>query len=366
MKKIMKKMMILVVGFFAMVFATSGGAEIHVTEQTKTYTVPQKIETVEPVKGFKAPKVDSDIELELKDGRIIKGKCNKITQDKIYMDVDEGIIGYSRNDLSSNSRCKVFKPDYEKKMSDIKKDYEKKMSDIKKENEKESARQASLQAAAQLQSVTQAAEHGNAEAQFTLGLYYCKGEFVTKNEVEAVKWWRKAAEQGYLRAQCELANCYAFGKYIAQDKAEAVKWYRKAAEQGNADAQYAIGTYCADMEKNSAEAVKWYRKAAEQGHAEAKAALEKLKYEEAAERGNDHAQYKLAECYFDGYGVAQNRDEAVKWWRKAAEQGNTNAQYKLAQYYMTQDEAEALKWLHKAAKGGHAQAQILCKPLTSP
>ena len=30
----MKKMMILIVGFFAMVFATSGGAEIHVTEQT--------------------------------------------------------------------------------------------------------------------------------------------------------------------------------------------------------------------------------------------------------------------------------------------------------------------------------------------
>lgn len=351
----MKNIMILIVGFFSMVFATSGGAEIHSTEQTKTYPVAPKIETVELVKGFKAPKVDSDIELELKDGRIIKGKCNKITQDKIYMDVDEGIIGYSRNDLSSNSRCKVFKPDYEKKMSDI-----------KKKNEEESARQASLQAAAQLQSVTQAAEHGNAEAQFTLGLYYCKGEFVTKNELEALKWWRKSAEQGYLKAQCELANCYAFGKYVAQDKAEAVKWYRKAAEQGNADAQYALGSYCADMENNSVEAVKWYQKAAKQGHLKAQAALEKLKYEEAAERGNAHAQYKLADCYFDGYGVAQNIAEALKWYRKAAEQGNTHAQYKLAEYYMAVDEAEALKWLHKAAKGGHAKAQLLCKPLASP
>jgi len=333
---------------------------INPVTQTKTYPVAPKIETVEPVKGFNAPKVDSDIELELKDGRIVKGKCNKITQDKIYIDVDEGIIGYSRNDLSSNSRCKVFKPDYEK----------------------ERARQASLQAAAQLQSVIQAAEHGNAEAQFTLGLYYCKGEYVTKNEVEAVKWWRKSAEQGYLRAQCELANCYAFGKYVVEDKAEAIKWYRKAAEQGNAEAQYLTGDSYANgvgVTQDFSEAVKWYYKAAEQGHVAAQYGLgvcyfrengvkkdfvEAVKWiRKAAEQGDAKAQCSLGSCYYNGDGVPKDYTEAVKWYLKAAYQGDAKAQNRLFTCYslgngVAKDEAEAWKWLSKWNALDRTEAEV--------
>ena len=39
------------------------------------------------------------------------------------------------------------------------------------------------------------AEGGDAESQVELGLRYAKGEGVAKNQVEAVKWYRKAAEQ---------------------------------------------------------------------------------------------------------------------------------------------------------------------------
>jgi myo-inositol-1-phosphate synthase len=64
---------------------------------------------------------------------------------------------------------------------------------------------------------------------------------VTKDEVEAVKWYGKAAEQGYAEAQYNLGCCYANGTGVTKDEVEAVKWFRKAAGQGYAEAQYNLG-----------------------------------------------------------------------------------------------------------------------------
>src|SRR5882672_7128534 len=86
------------------------------------------------------------------------------------------------------------------------------------------------------------AEAGDAESQVELGRRYDKGEGVVKDQVEAVKWYRKAAEQNYAKAQYNLGVCYERGygcrDGVAEDDAEAVKWYRKAAEQNYAAAQY--------------------------------------------------------------------------------------------------------------------------------
>ncbi|KAB2653537.1 MAG: sel1 repeat family protein, partial [Verrucomicrobia bacterium] len=75
------------------------------------------------------------------------------------------------------------------------------------------------------------AESGDAVAQFNLGSSYANGEGVVKDDVEAVKWYRKAAEQNDADAQFNLGNSYANGKGVTKDDVEAVKWYRKAAEQ---------------------------------------------------------------------------------------------------------------------------------------
>ena len=64
---------------------------------------------------------------------------------------------------------------------------------------------------------------------------------VTKDEVEAVKWYRKGAEQGSAQAQNNLGQSYRFGLGTAVDRSEAVKWYRKAAMQGLPEAQHNIG-----------------------------------------------------------------------------------------------------------------------------
>jgi hypothetical protein len=70
---------------------------------------------------------------------------------------------------------------------------------------------------------------------------YQEGKGVPKDEVEAVKWYRKAADQGYYGAKANLGFMYAEGRGVPKDEVEAVKWYRKAADQGHAGAQYKLG-----------------------------------------------------------------------------------------------------------------------------
>ena len=91
------------------------------------------------------------------------------------------------------------------------------------------------------EAIRQAAEKGDAEAQFNLATMYTNGEGVTKDDAEAVRWFRRAAEQGHAAAQYNLGVSYANGEGVTKDDAEAIRWYRLAAEQGHAAAQYNLG-----------------------------------------------------------------------------------------------------------------------------
>jgi len=90
---------------------------------------------------------------------------------------------------------------------------------------------------ADFETVKQAAEQGDVQAQFKLGLMYDEGQGVAQDYVEAVKWYQKAAGQGDADAQFKFGVCYERGKGVTQDYAKAVEWYTKAAEQGHEDAQ---------------------------------------------------------------------------------------------------------------------------------
>ena len=144
------------------------------------------------------------------------------------------------------------------------------------------------------------AERGDPVAQFNLGVCYDNGEGVAKDQVEAVKWFRKAADQGLAEAQGNLGVCYRNGKGVAKDQVEAVKWFRKAADQGLAEAQGNLG-FCYDngkgVAKDQVEAVKWFRKAADQGLAV--------------------AQFNLGVCYLYGHGVVKDLNVAYAYWSVA-------------------------------------------------
>ena len=112
------------------------------------------------------------------------------------------------------------------------------------------------------------------------------------------------------------------------------------AEQGNANAQFNLGGFYLmgfGMPQDEEEAVKWFRKSAEQG--------------------NSNALLALGESYLSGKGVPENKAEAIRIFRKSAEQGNGNAMFRLGMCYMVgdgvpQDEAESKKWFEAAAKKG--------------
>ena len=67
-----------------------------------------------------------------------------------------------------------------------------------------------------------------------------------EDKAEGVKWLKKAAEQGDLDAQFLLGVCYSGMDGIKEDKAEARKWLRAAADQGCEEAQEALD----ELEKN--------------------------------------------------------------------------------------------------------------------
>ena len=154
-----------------------------------------------------------------------------------------------------------------------------------------------------------AAEQGNADAQYKLGLLYSNGQGVEQDYVEGAMWYRKAAEQGYAYAQNNLGVCYYNGEGVEQSYDEAVRWYEKSALQNNVTAMRNLaGCYKSGdgVVKDFIEALKWYRR--------------------AAELGDKYAQFKLANHYHKGEGVTQNDNEAIKWYIKAAEQGDKSAE----------------------------------------
>jgi TPR repeat protein len=53
-----------------------------------------------------------------------------------------------------------------------------------------------------------AADQGNTNAQYGLGVCYRSGTGVGQNHAEAVRLWRLAADQGNAQAQSNLAKCY--------------------------------------------------------------------------------------------------------------------------------------------------------------
>jgi TPR repeat protein len=73
------------------------------------------------------------------------------------------------------------------------------------------------------------AEAGIAEGQILYGLYFIDAK---KNDAEGTKWLRKATGQGNAEGQWRLGFSYEYGYGVSKDVVEAVKWYHKAAEQG--------------------------------------------------------------------------------------------------------------------------------------
>ena len=90
------------------------------------------------------------------------------------------------------------------------------------------------------------AEHGNAIAQYNLGVMYYKGEGVPQSYPNAVFWYRHAAWQGDASAQLGLGVLCYNGQGTLQSYTEALTWFRQAADQGSVQAQINLGAMYAN------------------------------------------------------------------------------------------------------------------------
>jgi TPR repeat protein len=70
---------------------------------------------------------------------------------------------------------------------------------------------------------------------------YAKGDGVPKDVAEAAKWHRKAAEQGDADAQFTLGVMYASGEGVVKDTVEAHAWWNVASALGHERAKKGLG-----------------------------------------------------------------------------------------------------------------------------
>jgi uncharacterized protein len=121
-------------------------------------------------------------------------------------------------------------------------------------------------------------------------------------------------------------------------------WMNNYGPRRRAEAQFYLGVMYEDgwgVAPNDQEAVRWYT--------------------QAAEGDEPAAQFNLALMYEHGRGVNQDYQTAVRWYRSAAHRGSLKAQLILAMMYeqgngVPQDYGEAVEWYRKAAEAGNPLA----------
>ena len=166
----------------------------------------------------------------------------------------------------------------------------------------------------------QAAERGEARAQYRWGFMAEWGYAVRRDVAEAAKWYRKAADQGVLDAQKRLGLMYAVGKGVGEDQTEAIRWQEKAAEQGDTESELDLAMRYRNgvgVPQDYSEALKWFRRAADQGDVD--------------------AQTNVGAMYHNGDGVPRDFVEAYKWFNLAAARASSDEARK--QYADTRDQA---------------------------
>ena len=180
-------------------------------------------------------------------------------------------------------------------------------------------------------------------AQHTLAMWRLSNKVPGGRELLA-----SAAEQGHEGAMLSLGQCYHTGRYdeIPRDPELAVSYYDAAAREGNAEAQYCLATCYQEgfgvKEKDFCEAAILLHLAAQQGHA--------------------GAQVLLGVCYKTGKGVPVNHNMAASLFEAAAKKGRTVAMCNLAMCYRTgkgveKDEAKCRELFEKAAALGDMNAK---------
>ncbi|MDB5378625.1 MAG: Sel1 protein [Rubritepida sp.] len=164
---------------------------------------------------------------------------------------------------------------------------------------------------------------------------------------EAARLLGAAARYGIVEAQAAYAQLLLHGRGVKRDPEGAYRWFEVAAGAGSLDATNMLGR-CHELgwgvPADAAQAAEHYR--------------------DAARRGLDWGQYNYANLLARGSGVAQDRDEALAWYRRAAGQGHVKSMNLVGRFVeegwggVAADPGAAEGWYRRAAEGGDFRGQF--------
>ena len=153
-----------------------------------------------------------------------------------------------------------------------------------------------------------AAQLGHMLGQMAVGSYY----YALNDCYEAIKWIGMAADLGNAEALFNMGVFYMEGMGCDQDMEMSAKYFHRAARRRHPDAQYAYADLLSNgwgVEQDQKRAIKWFA--------------------DAAENGNVEAMYRLGEIYEMGIGTDVQLDAAVKWYDAACSKGHRQAAQRL-------------------------------------
>ena len=111
--------------------------------------------------------------------------------------------------------------------------------------------------------LVKAANLGNAEAQYSLGLLYrdcCSVTGMKPNYDKSIMWIGKAADQGHTEAFVTLMKNYRYGDFVSRDLEKAFHFGLLGAKQGNVECIQTVYRFYADgtgVTQNSEQMLKW-------------------------------------------------------------------------------------------------------------
>ena len=118
------------------------------------------------------------------------------------------------------------------------------------------------------------------EAVFAKGLKLYRSEDMLSDYVQAARLFQEAAEGGQAGAQYYLGLCYEKGEGVPKDVSKALKWFQQAGRNGSVEAAMTLGDLYGDglqVERDPFEAFIWYGVAAGEGHKVAKVLRDSLR-----------------------------------------------------------------------------------------
>lgn len=223
------------------------------------------------------------------------------------------------------------------------------------------------------------ADHDNPDGLFKVGLFYELGDGgLEQDSAKAVEYYQRAADMGNAIAMCYLADFYRAGKYLPLDEEKAYELYQRAAEMGNSDGCFGVGKCLlvgSAVPADTIMAVKYIRQSALMGNGQACALMGKI-----FEEGNILSKDMDSAIYYYHMGSKSDDpicdyemglylshfnlyDKAAEYFYSAASHGNPKAAVELALLYkngmgVKQNIETYQKLLHLAAENQCPEAYV--------